>query len=98
MRRFDPDISYTSRMSLLTNLSSLRVNHSRLMSRLFTLADIGAIDGGGCSRLALTDDDKAGRDLVVEWMIELGLTVSIDTVGNVIGVWNVGQGAPVMTG
>ena len=85
-------------MSLLTNLSSLRVNHSRLMSRLFTLADIGAIDGGGCSRLALTDDDKAGRDLVVEWMNELGLTVSIDTVGNVIGVWNVGQGAPVMTG
>lgn len=68
------------------------------MSRLFALADIGAIDGGGCSRLALTDDDKAGRDLVVEWMNELGLTVSIDTVGNVIGVWNVGQGSPVMTG
>jgi N-carbamoyl-L-amino-acid hydrolase len=68
------------------------------MERLFTLADIGAIDGGGCSRLALTDDDKAGRDLVVEWMNELGLTVSVDTVGNVIGIWEVGQGAPIMTG
>jgi N-carbamoyl-L-amino-acid hydrolase len=68
------------------------------MDRLFTLAEIGAIDGGGCSRLALTDDDKAGRDLVVEWMKELGLTVSIDTVGNVIGVWEVGQGPPIMTG
>jgi N-carbamoyl-L-amino-acid hydrolase len=68
------------------------------MERLFTLADIGAIDGGGCSRLALTDDDKAGRDLVVEWMKEIGLTVSVDTVGNVVGVWEVGQGAPIMTG
>jgi len=68
------------------------------MERLFTLADIGAIDGGGCSRLALTDDDKAGRDLVVEWMKELELTVSVDTVGNVIGIWEVGQGAPIMTG
>lgn len=68
------------------------------MDRLFALAEIGAIDGGGCSRLALTDDDKAGRDLVVEWMQELGLAVSIDTVGNVVGIWNVGHGAPVMTG
>jgi N-carbamoyl-L-amino-acid hydrolase len=68
------------------------------MERLFTLADIGAIDGGGCSRLALTDDDKAGRDLVVEWMKDLGLKVTIDTVGNVIGVWEVGTGSPIMTG
>jgi beta-ureidopropionase / N-carbamoyl-L-amino-acid hydrolase len=85
-------------MSVLANLNSLRVNHSRLMERLFTLADVGAIEGGGCSRLALTDDDKAGRDLVVEWMNELGLTVTVDTVGNVIGVWEVGAGAPIMTG
>ncbi|MTA39636.1 MAG: hydantoinase/carbamoylase family amidase [Actinobacteria bacterium] len=85
-------------MSVKPNTDSLRVNHSRLMDRLFALAEIGAIDGGGCSRLALTDDDKAGRDLVVEWMQELGLAVSIDTVGNVVGIWNVGHGAPVMTG
>ena len=76
----------------------LRVNHSRLMARLFALADIGAIDGGGCSRLALTDEEKAGRDLVMGWMKELGLAVSIDVVGNVIGVWEVGQGDPIMTG
>jgi beta-ureidopropionase / N-carbamoyl-L-amino-acid hydrolase len=85
-------------MAVLANLNSLRVNHSRLMERLFTLADIGSIEGGGCSRLALTNEDKAGRDLVMEWMNELGLTVSIDTVGNVIGVWEVGTGAPIMTG
>jgi len=82
----------------MPNLSTLRVNHSRLMERLFLLAEVGEIPGGGCSRLALTDDDKAGRDLVVEWMKELGLDISIDTIGNVIGVWQVGQGSPVMTG
>ena len=62
------------------------------------LASIGAIDGGGCARLALTDEDAAGRDLVVGWMHELGMTVTTDVIGNVIGTWNVGKGLPVMTG
>ena len=55
------------------------------MSRLMKLAGVGAIDGGGCCRLALTDEDRAGRDLVVGWMRELGLTVTIDRIGNVLG-------------
>ena len=76
----------------------LRVNGDRLMQRLMALADIGPIDGGGCARLALTDEDRAGRDLVVSWMRELGLEVTVDVVGNVVGTWNVGSGAPVMTG
>jgi N-carbamoyl-L-amino-acid hydrolase len=63
------------------------------------LAEIGPIDGGGSCRLALTDEDKGGRDLVLTWMHDLGLDVSIDTIGNVIGV-RAGshKGAPVMTG
>lgn len=68
------------------------------MQRLLALADIGAIDGGGCARLALTEDDRAGRDLVVSWMRDLGLDVTVDVVGNVVGVWSVGSGAAVMTG
>lgn len=68
------------------------------MRRIFALAEIGAIDGGGCNRLALTDADRAGRDVVVGWMRDLGLDVVVDTVGNVIGTWTVGSGAPVMTG
>lgn len=63
----------------------LRINGDRLMSRLMKLAEVGAIDGGGCCRLALTDEDRAGRDLVVGWMRELGLTVTIDRIGNVLG-------------
>ncbi len=85
-------------MTSTTGTLPRRVDYARLRSRLFELATVGAIDGGGCARLALTDDDRDGRDLVVEWMKELGLEISIDRVGNVIGVWNVGAGAPVMTG
>ena len=68
------------------------------MQRIFALAEVGAIDGGGCNRLALTDADRDGRDVVVGWMRDLGLEVAIDAVGNVIGTWNVGKGAAVMTG
>jgi N-carbamoyl-L-amino-acid hydrolase len=76
----------------------LRVNYSRLRSRLMDLASIGEIPGGGCARLALTDEDRFGRDLVVQWMTDLNLDITIDVVGNVVGVWNVGSGSPVMTG
>lgn len=76
----------------------LRIDGSRLFARIMELAQIGAIPNGGCARLALTDEDAAGRDLVVAWMKDLGLQISIDSVGNVIGIWNVGSGAPVMTG
>ncbi len=78
--------------------SSLRVDSKRLMDRLMSLAEISPIDGGGNCRLALTDDDRDGRDLVVSWMRDLNMDVSIDAVGNIIALWNVGTGAPVMTG
>ena len=53
----------------------LQVDGRRLLGALDELAEIGAIEGGGCARLALTDEDKAGRDLVVGWMKALGLEV-----------------------
>lgn len=85
-------------MALPTDLAVAQVNYPRLKQRLMDLASIGAIDGGGCARLALTDEDKFGRDLVIQWMNDLGLTITIDVVGNVVGTWNVGSGSPVMTG
>lgn len=74
------------------------IDGPRLLRRLRELAATSPIDGGGCSRLALTDDDRRGRDLVVAWMEELGLEVTVDGVGNVVGTWRVGEGDPVMTG
>ncbi|MCP5270983.1 MAG: M20 family metallo-hydrolase [Burkholderiaceae bacterium] len=81
------------------NTADLRIDGPRLIDRLDALAAIGAIDGGGCCRLALTDDDRRGRDLVVGWMRELGLTVQVDAIGNVFGT-RAGRrsGPPVMTG
>lgn len=68
------------------NIAHLRVDAGRLAARIAALAEIGAIAGGGVARLALTPEDGAGRDRVVRWMRELGLTVTIDAIGNVIGV------------
>lgn len=82
----------------MTTFGTLAINGDRLLQRLDALADIGSTGDGGCCRLALTDDDKAGRDLVVSWMRELDLEVTIDAIGNVFGTWNVGRGVPVMTG
>jgi N-carbamoyl-L-amino-acid hydrolase len=47
------------------------------------LARIGATDKGGVKRLALTDLDRQGRDLVVQWAQAEGLAVTIDKIGNV---------------
>ncbi|MEW5940759.1 MAG: Zn-dependent hydrolase [Chloroflexota bacterium] len=62
------------------------VNQSRLLQRIEQLARVGAVDGGGVSRLTFTDADKEGRDLLVRWMKGLGLTVQIDRVGNIFGL------------
>src|SRR5258708_4384709 len=77
----------------------LRISLPRLRARLDELAEMGAIDGGGCARLALTDDDRIGRDLVVDWMKALGLEVTVDAIGNAVGL-RAGREdlAPVMTG
>jgi len=76
-----------------------KLSDRHLLDTLDALAGIGAIEGGGCARLALTDEDRAGRDLVVGWMKALGLEVRIDAIGNVIGLRAGRENlAPVMTG
>ncbi|MDP3255986.1 MAG: Zn-dependent hydrolase [Bosea sp. (in: a-proteobacteria)] len=66
--------------------SNLRVDGARLLSRLMALAAIGATPEGGCRRLALTDEDRQGRDWLVTEMTALGLEVKIDAIGNVVGI------------
>jgi N-carbamoyl-L-amino-acid hydrolase len=65
--------------------TNIKINKERLLRRLDELAQIGALEGGGVSRLALTDADKEARDRTVAWMKELGLEIHIDQVGNIIG-------------
>ncbi len=80
-------------------MKDLTIDITRLMQRLQALGEIGALSGGGCCRLALSDEDRKGRDLVTGWMRDLGLAVSVDGIGNVVGV-RAGQqdGPPVMIG
>jgi N-carbamoyl-L-amino-acid hydrolase len=79
-------------------MNALRIDSNRLVQRLKVLGNVGSTGDGGCCRLALTDEDKAGRDLVIGWMRALGLHVTVDAVGNAVGVWQVGAGRPVMMG
>ncbi|MCP5074176.1 MAG: Zn-dependent hydrolase [Rhodobacteraceae bacterium] len=78
---------------------SLRVNIDRLIDRIEEMGKIGALEGGGVCRLALSDEDRKGRDLLISWMNDLGLKVSIDRIGNIVGT-RAGQedSAPVMAG
>lgn len=61
------------------------VNGKRLWQSLMDLAQIGATAKGGNCRLALTELDGQGRDLVVGWMKDAGLTITVDAVGNIFG-------------
>lgn len=82
----------------------LRIDIGRLLARIDALGEIGRIDGPngewGNARLALTDADGAGRDLVVGWMRDLGMEVWTDAIGNVVATRPGSDPslAPVMTG
>jgi N-carbamoyl-L-amino-acid hydrolase len=77
----------------------LRIDAASLIARLDRLAQIGATEDGSCCRLALGDEDRAGRDLVTGWMRELGLEVRVDPIGNIFGLRRgLEDVPPVMTG
>lgn len=91
-------------MTIPDEWSELRVDTARLLGRIDELGEIGRIDGPngewGNARLALTDEDRDGRHLVVAWMRDLGLDVAIDAIGNVVAT-RAGKDptlAPVMVG
>lgn len=65
----------------------MEIDANRLMQRLDQLGDSARDENGVLSRLALTDQDKAGRDLIVGWMEADNLAVSIDEIGNIFGTW-----------
>jgi N-carbamoyl-L-amino-acid hydrolase len=82
------------------NLKELGIDGARLRNALEELAKIGATPGGGVHRLALSDEDRAARDLFVSWFRDLGLDVRIDEMGNIFGLRPGRRNdlPPVMTG
>jgi len=64
----------------------MRINRTRLEASMERLGRIGETPAGGLTRLALSDEDRRGRDLLVGWMREAGLTVTVDQMGNIFGL------------
>jgi N-carbamoyl-L-amino-acid hydrolase len=66
----------------------VRIDRDRLWAALMELKEIGAYDDDatglrGVRRLALTDADAQARRRCVDWMLEAGLEVRVDRIGNV---------------
>lgn len=78
----------------------LQINAKRLQQRIEAMAALGMGQSGGVSRLALTDMDKAGRELLIKWFEELDCLLHIDPIGNMFFTYP-GENqelAPILTG
>lgn len=61
---------------------NMRVNADRLWDSLMDMAKIGPGIAGGNNRQTLTDADAEGRRLFQKWCDDAGLTMGVDTMGN----------------
>ncbi|MFS4415638.1 Zn-dependent hydrolase [Maribacter sp. 2307ULW6-5] len=61
----------------------LRINGDRLWGRLMEMAQIGATIRGGVCRVALTEEDRLGRDLFVKWCRQLDCQITVDKMGSI---------------
>ena len=59
-----------------------RINSARLWQSLEEMALIGPGVAGGCNRQTLTDADAEGRRLFQSWCEAAGMTMGVDTMGN----------------
>ncbi|MFC0407529.1 M20 family metallo-hydrolase [Roseomonas elaeocarpi] len=76
------------------------VSQERQWDRLMQLARLGAIPGDGVNRPCLTPLDREARRLLIGWAEAIGLSVSVDPIGNLF-LRHEGTdpaAAPVMTG
>src|SRR5439155_20747182 len=63
----------------------MKIDRTRLEKSINELGKIGATARGGLTRVALTDEDKRGRDWLVDRMRDAGLRVTVDQMGNIFG-------------
>lgn len=69
----------------MATTKALTICTERLHRRIDQLAQIGKLGDTGVCRLALSQEDLQGVQLVKGWMEEAGLTARIDAFGNLIG-------------
>ncbi len=61
---------------------NMRINADRLWDTLMDMAKIGPGIAGGNNRQTLTDEDGEGRKLFQSWAEAAGMTMGVDTMGN----------------
>ncbi len=64
------------------DIPMLKINGPRLWASLMAMAEVGATARGGSCRLALSEEDRQGRELFSQWCREAGMTLAVDRVGN----------------
>ena len=60
-------------------------NPGRMERRIIALSEFGANEDGGVDRVAFSEADLAGRTYIRNLMRDAGLSVRMDTAGNIIG-------------
>ena len=65
--------------------ADIRADPGRMEQRIKALSTYGANEDGGVDRVAFSEADLAGREYIRNLMREAGLTVRMDTAGNIIG-------------
>lgn len=77
----------------------MKINAQRLWEREQEVGEYGRDPRGGISRFAWTPEYREAAVLLIKWMKEAGLSVRIDTVGNIYGRCEGTENlAPVLTG
>ena len=69
-------------MTRATDKTNMRIDSARLWDSLMDMAKIGPGIAGGNNRQTLTDDDAAGRALFQSWCEAAGLSMGVDSMGN----------------
>lgn len=63
----------------------MQINVQRLLDNLERYGRIGRAQDTGVERIALSEEDRLARDLLKQQMLEAGLEVLVDQIGNMIG-------------
>jgi N-carbamoyl-L-amino-acid hydrolase len=72
-------------VSIAAAPDDIRASPERMQQRIKALSAFGANAEGGVDRVAFSEADIAGRAYIMDLMKEAGLTVRLDTAGNIIG-------------
>ena len=72
-------------LTLAAAADNLQADADRMEQRIGALSAFGANTDGGVDRIAFSEADLAGRAYIMDLMREAGLSVRLDTAGNIIG-------------